>query len=194
MLNKRTLTTLSLVTLFGFSLIGLFIIWKFVDDYTPIELFAVGLAWYKQLFYGALFGLSGAAVAIWLMSGKWYVQSRLYFTAMIERLSPGYLEILFYSLCAGIGEEILFRGAIQPFIGVWPTAILFIVLHGYINPFNWALTLYGVIMVVVSAGFGYLFWSYGIYAAIVAHSIFDIVMFIFLKQNAKNFKNIPVED
>ncbi|MBK7566807.1 MAG: CPBP family intramembrane metalloprotease [Bacteroidetes bacterium] len=34
--------------------------------------------------------------------------------------------MLFLSFCAGVGEELLFRGAIQPWLGIWLTALLFI--------------------------------------------------------------------
>lgn len=91
-------------------------------------------------------------------------------------------------MCAGVGEEILFRGAIQPHLGIWPTAILFIVLHGYLSFSNLALMLYGVLMVVVSAGLGYLFDNFGIHAAIVAHFLFDFFMFLYLIHFSKGEK------
>jgi membrane protease YdiL (CAAX protease family) len=82
-----------------------------------------------------------------------------------------------------VGEEILFRGGIQPYLGIWVTSFVFILLHGYINPFNIALTLYGIFMVFISAGLGYLFEMYGIIASIVAHFLFDLVMFVFMRKS-----------
>jgi membrane protease YdiL (CAAX protease family) len=38
-------------------------------------------------------------------------------------------EWLLIALAAGIGEEILFRGAIQPVFGLWFTSIIFAVIH-----------------------------------------------------------------
>ena len=90
------------------------------------------------------------------------------------------------SFAAGVGEEILFRGAIQPFIGVWPTAIGFVAIHGYLNPMNLKMSIYGILMVVVSAGIGYLFKYEGLYAAITAHFLIDLVLFI-------KFRYFPIE-
>jgi membrane protease YdiL (CAAX protease family) len=36
---------------------------------------------------------------------------------------------LWFGLCAGIGEELLFRGALQPLLGIWWTGLLFALAH-----------------------------------------------------------------
>ncbi len=41
----------------------------------------------------------------------------------------GWLGSLWLALISAVGEELLFRGAIQPFLGVWFTSILFGFLH-----------------------------------------------------------------
>ncbi|MCD8528909.1 MAG: CPBP family glutamic-type intramembrane protease [Chitinophagales bacterium] len=84
-----------------------------------------------------------------------------------------------------MGEEILFRGAIQYYIYLWPTAVLFVLLHGYLNPKDKSTFIYGVFLVFISAGFGYLFKFLGIYAAIAAHFIYDVIMFLFVKKQYK---------
>lgn len=38
-------------------------------------------------------------------------------------------EILILALASSIGEELLFRGALLPWIGLWPQAIIFALLH-----------------------------------------------------------------
>jgi len=38
-------------------------------------------------------------------------------------------EILIMALASAIGEELLFRGALQPWIGIWPQAVIFALLH-----------------------------------------------------------------
>lgn len=50
------------------------------------------------------------------------------FGTVLGPLSTGTIALL--ALTSSIGEELLFRGALQPAIGFWPTAILFGVLHG----------------------------------------------------------------
>ena len=79
-----------------------------------------------------------------------------------------------------MGEEILFRAGIQDYLililpeikawfegttvdpallntwkyehaSVWITSFLFIVIHGYLSPWNWRLSIYGTFMVIASA-------------------------------------------
>ncbi len=120
--------------------------------------------------------------------------TRDFFAKMIGQLDPKIYHIIFYSTCAAVGEEILFRGAIQPFLGIWWTSVLFIFLHGYLNPYNWQITLYGVFMVMISAGLGYLYELLGIYAAMFAHFIYDLVMFLFLRREQPEHQSEVDED
>ena len=78
--------------------------------------------------------------------------------------------------CAGIGEEILFRGGIQPFLGIIWTSLLFVILHGYITPFNGPLTIYGIFMVLAIALLGIATVHLGLVVAIVAHTTIDILL------------------
>jgi len=180
--NRRTLFFLSLFTLLGFSLIGLGVIYLFQEK-SLLEFFTEKAPWQTQLFRGSFFGITAALFALVLVKSPWFKPSRLFFTGLIASINPTFLHILFYSSCAAIGEEILFRGAIQPFIGIWPASVLFIFLHGYLNPFNWPITTYGLFMIIISAGLGYLYLLFGIYAAMIAHFIFDVAMFSFLRWN-----------
>ncbi len=45
-------------------------------------------------------------------------------------LGPSFLLALFTGICAGVGEETLVRGALQPVFGILPAAILHGLLHG----------------------------------------------------------------
>jgi len=56
-------------------------------------------------------------------------------------------EWLILALAAGIGEEILFRGALQPVLGLWMTAVLFALVHvqyGLFTPATLALLIIGL--------------------------------------------------
>ena len=181
-LNRRILFALSLLTLLGFSAIGLADI-HFLQEKTVQEFFTEKIPLMRQLLLGSFFGASAVFAAIVLVMSPWFRASRKIFTGLIASLNPAWYHIVFYSFCAAVGEEILFRGAIQYHIGIWPTSIVFIFLHGYLNPFNWPVMLYGFFMIIISSGLGYLFEIYGIYAAMIAHFIFDVAMFGYLKWN-----------
>ncbi len=178
-INQRKLFFLGIFTLFGFGGIGLAILY-FGHDISPLSFLASGTSLNKQILWGSLYGISAAIAAIALISSPLFADEMQFFRTLVYKLAPTYYHAVFYSLCAGIGEELLFRGGIQPYLGIWLTSVIFILLHGYINPFNFVLTLYGCFMILISAGLGYLFEIYGIWSSIVAHFLFDLVMFVFL--------------
>jgi membrane protease YdiL (CAAX protease family) len=79
---------------------------------------------------------------------------------------------------AGCGEEILFRGAIQPIIGLWWSSLIFVLLHSgtyQVRSLNWKKAVFGFLVFSVSLLLGYLFENVGLLAAVVAHTTFDVV-------------------
>ncbi len=76
-------------------------------------------------------------------------------------------EILILALASAIGEEVLFRGALLPWIGLWPQAVLFALLH--IGPGRRFLpwTLWSFVMALVFGAMVHLTGDLG--GAIVAH-------------------------
>jgi membrane protease YdiL (CAAX protease family) len=84
------------------------------------------------------------------------------------------------SLSAGVVEETFFRGFLQPRIGIVASSILFVMAHlSYDQPF----LLVGV--GVLSILFALLVrWRQSIWAAIVAHTVFDAVQLLFVIPSA----------
>ena len=72
------------------------------------------------------------------------------------------------SITAAVGEEIAFRGALQPIFGLWPTAILFALVH-----IQYALTPATLIIVVVGVGLGWVRRRYNTTASIVVHFLYN---------------------
>ena len=74
------------------------------------------------------------------------------FRGILGQLS--YKEILVLALASSIGEELLFRGALQPWLGLWPQAVIFALLH--IGPgvrfLPWTASAF-----VLGVAFGYMF-------------------------------------
>lgn len=144
-----------------------------------------------QIPIGAAIGLIGAFFA-----------QKLVEAPFMEKVNSGYInafggfrldmnEIVLVSLCAGVGEEILFRGAMQPLVGVIFTSVFFVAIHGYLNPKNWRLSVYGIYMTAVIIGIGYASEFLGLVTAIVAHTVIDIYLLIHLQ---KNINAIPATD
>lgn len=78
--------------------------------------------------------------------------------------------VLVVSLSAAIGEEIFFRGALQPVFGLVPTSLFFAFIHT-----QYALTPASVWIVVVALGFGWLRQRQSTTAAIIAHFIYNFI-------------------
>jgi membrane protease YdiL (CAAX protease family) len=72
------------------------------------------------------------------------------------------------AVTAAIGEEIAFRGALQPVFGLWPTAIIFSLIH-----IQYTLTPATLVIVIVAVGFGWLRRRYNTTVAIVAHFLYN---------------------
>ena len=121
------------------------------------------------------FVLSGMT---WLM-GQWKYLDDVNFdyTLRLGIFNFSFQEILFLSFCAGVGEEIVFRGMIQPWLGVLTTSFMFIALHGYLSFSSWPKVIFGLILFAVGTVLGILGAYVGLLAAIVAHILYDIIAF-----------------
>ncbi|MCS6934030.1 MAG: CPBP family intramembrane metalloprotease [Chitinophagales bacterium] len=181
---RRKMLYLSWLTLFGMSAMGILLI-KYLQQKSVTEVALHGKPYLLQITVGLFFGSLTTLVAVAFIQGKRFRAVREFFVQIIGDLNPGLSEILIYSVCAGVGEEILFRAGIQPLIGVWPAALLFVLLHGYIHPYNFNLTLYGFFLVVISGGFGYLFKFFGLWSAVTAHIVYDVAMFSLLRYSSR---------
>ncbi|WP_420642151.1 CPBP family intramembrane glutamic endopeptidase [Candidatus Leptofilum sp.] len=78
--------------------------------------------------------------------------------ALVESISQtlyrdfGFWHWLALAIGAGVGEEILFRGALQPVFGIWFTSLLFAIVHvqyGLLTPATLVLFLLSVILGVI---------------------------------------------
>ena len=172
---NKTVFLLGSVTLLGFG-IGGFLIIEYFQEISFLEVWRSGDSVIRQLGMGALSGLLASGVALFIISRKFFEKEKAFYYNLIGRLGINRSGIIFLSLCAGIGEEIFFRAAIQPFLGIGLTSILFVLLHGYITPKNLRLSVYGMVLTVIIIGFGYLFERFGLTSAITAHAVFDLVL------------------
>ena len=178
-LTDQTIFYMGVATLYGFSLLAFAIISFFAKDQTFYDLVFRGSPLYWQLFHGLVFGLCSFAII------NSFIKSGLLddLTGIVNEFARkmNWVQIVFISFAAGFGEELLFRVAIQYFIGIWPTAILFVFIHGYLSLSDWRIFAYGVVMTVLSAGFGYLYLNYGIGASMTAHFLIDLLILGSLK-------------
>lgn len=76
----------------------------------------------------------------------------------------------FIAAMAAVSEEIAFRGALQPIFGLWPTSVLFALIH-----MQYTFTPATLIIFGVALGFGWLRQKYNTTVAISAHFLYDFV-------------------
>lgn len=179
----KTSTKLSLLTLLLFGAGGYLVI-EYAQDQDFLEVLESGRGINTQLMTGLIAGMLASVVAVGLISRRFFKEEMEFYKGLIDQLNLRFLDIIFLSLCAGIGEELFFRGGIQPFLGIWWTSILFVLLHGYLNPKNWRISIYGMVMVGIIAGFGFLFRDIGLISAMTAHAVLDIVLLIYITSYA----------
>lgn len=138
--------------------------------------FAHNLSWTVQFLVGTTYGIVGAMAAISLLKIPYFEPVKFFFAETFEGIELRALDILLISICVGIGEELLFRAGIQPFLGVWITSVIFVLVHGvYLDPRRMPFFIVGLFMILLSSGLGYLFEYVSITSAIVAHAVYDAI-------------------
>ncbi len=130
---------------------------------------------------GALIGASLAAINALLVArlGVFERVRRLARHAM-EGIEPRWHTMLVVALSAGVGEEIFFRGALEPVLGRWFTALGFVILHGAIRIRDRNSLAFAVFLYAASLGLSALKQWKGLEAAVSAHSAYDLAMLIWL--------------
>lgn len=132
---------------------------------------------FLQIVLGVLLGAVFGAIA-WQMVKSNYMRPVLEkYGQVVKSLKLNFVMILFLSFCAGVGEEFFFRGVLQDYLGVIITAVIFVLIHGYLNPFDKIIFTYGLLMTAIIVAVGFLDVYFGIISAMSAHMMIDIVLF-----------------
>lgn len=141
--------------------------------------------------YGLELGIVYAIICYLLMQAPFFETVPTKMDQLIGQMNLKIRVGIFLSLCAGVGEELLFRAGIQQYFGWVLTSILFVALHGYLNPWNWRFSIYGLMVLpfifLISIGFE----MFGLWFAVAAHFAYDAVLFTFIirEQKSKGFDN-----
>ncbi|MBT4776471.1 MAG: CPBP family intramembrane metalloprotease [Crocinitomicaceae bacterium] len=185
-MKKVQLYILSLITIVAFPVLA-YLINYFFSDRSFWGQFDFTFSLFYQIIIGVLYGLIAGGICLVLIRSSWMATTNDKYSSRLRNVSLNYLDIVFISICAGVGEEILFRGAIQEFCGVIITSILFVAIHGYLTYKDWALSIYGFVMTIIIMGLGYIYEYQGVFIPIIAHSVIDIVLLVgILKTRGNN--------
>ena len=88
------------------------------------------------------------------------------------------LNPVWISLAAAIGEELLFRAALQPLLGVWITSLIFLLTHTPVYQFrklNQATLVQAAGVFGASVVLGFIYQYVGLVAAVMVHTALDVV-------------------
>ncbi|MBD3336914.1 MAG: CPBP family intramembrane metalloprotease [Candidatus Eisenbacteria bacterium] len=119
-------------------------------------------------------GVAGTAVieSLWI---RYDPQGALLFEERLGNLFRAFespVGIAIVGLAAGIGEEILFRGALQPRLGLIPTAVVFTLIHSY-----YGLTPAWLWIAIIGFGLGVLRAKTNTTTCILFHALYNSTSF-----------------
>jgi membrane protease YdiL (CAAX protease family) len=90
-------------------------------------------------------------------------------------------HIVLIAFFSSLGEEFLFRGLLQPWLGVLPTAVVFGICHQMPGQAKWVWVCWAT---AVGLAFGIIFASTGsLVGALVAHAVINAVNLMFLRDH-----------
>jgi membrane protease YdiL (CAAX protease family) len=175
-----------LLTCLAMCLIATAILFIAHDD--PMRVLAGPMSLTRQLMIGqglALLAAAGAYLQYRLMAGSEVVArtARSYARLDLRGLNP-----LWMSIAAAVGEEALFRAALQPLLGVWLTSLVFLVTHTPAYRFRQpdrATLLQAAGVFGASVALGFVFQYVGLLAAIMVHAWIDIVGLLVVRAIAR---------
>jgi membrane protease YdiL (CAAX protease family) len=145
----------------------------------PVRDTAIGLAVAAVLALGNYWLLTRAP-ANWVSDGVRHVYHST-IVPLFGGLHP--LGVVAIGAAAGVGEEWLFRGVLQPLVGLVASSVLFGVAHvggSRMLPFGVWATVMGLVMggLAVSTG--------GLIAPIVAHGVYDMLALEYIRRGAQS--------
>lgn len=175
-MNRKKVLILAWITLLVFPL-PVVLFFYYGEGQNLYEIFQVQKIKLIPIGYGLEFGIVYAFFASILLKSSVFSELPINLEKLISSMKIKRIDALFISFCAGFGEEILFRSGMQHYLGILITSIVFVAIHGYLNPFNWRYSLYGLIVLpfilLLSMGFEH----FGLWFAIAAHFSYDAVLF-----------------
>jgi len=191
--DKQVIMWMAMVTLIGFPMVGMALMIFFSEESISIMM-RQRADIYTQAAWGIGVGTAMGVIAHMVSGSKLLEPSTRRYSRLLGALRLNTIDKVLISVCAGFGEELLFRGALQWFWGIWPTAVIFVLIHGYLDPRDWRISIYGLLMTIFIGILGYMMESLGIWSAILAHTMIDVVLLVRMKDDGPHIPIPSVEE
>ena len=127
---------------------------------------------------GILFGLA----MIWMTELPYFEKALERYKNLLSSFKLTRFHVIFLSFCAGFGEEIFFRGAMQPLIGILGTAVIFVAIHGYYSYKSFKVNVFAVCLTLFILFLGWGAREYSIWHAIAGHFAYDLVLLAYYRR------------
>ncbi|MBL4661979.1 MAG: CPBP family intramembrane metalloprotease [Flavobacteriaceae bacterium] len=177
---------MGLATLLLLPLLALPIL--YFSDTSFLGLFTLGDSSIFSIIFFISAGIFFGLFIMWFGDLPFFKNTLVVYSKMITNLKINTKQAFFLSICAGVGEEILFRGALQPILGIWLTSIIFVGSHHYLynEKFSKQNTIPFIVMVSFLLGLGLLLgWiaeEFTLWHAIAIHFSYDLVQFMYIRE------------
>lgn len=183
-MSKRGIYIMGFITLLIFP-IPAFLYLYFFENYSLSQFIRWDEILKPETILGINLGIVYAFLALLFMGSPVFESLPNRVEHIVRKMRLNIWDAFFLSVCAGVGEELLFRAGIQLILGPWITSVLFVAIHGYLNPTNWRMSLYGLIVLpfIFLISFGY--DTFGQWFSIGAHFSYDFVLFFTLVSDQK---------
>lgn len=129
---------------------------------------------------GIIFGL----LMIWMTELSYFEQSLAKYKNLLTQFELNRGHVIFLSICAGVGEEIFFRGAIQPLVGIIPTAVIFVAIHGYFSLKDMKVNIFAAALTAFIILLGWAAQELSLWHAIAGHFAYDLVLLAYYRKTA----------
>lgn len=175
--SGRKLLIYSIISALFYLLVAWFIYYFWLDE-ALFSAFKDGFSLPGQIITGVLAGVGAAAVIIFFISRppvSTVLDDFSLFRA-IKQIHFTPFDRIQVSLFAGAGEELLFRGAVQPVLGIWITSFIFIAIHGYVSIRSAGHLIFTLLFFALSMMLGILYETAGLISAMSAHAVYDVGM------------------
>ncbi|MDD2983844.1 MAG: CPBP family intramembrane metalloprotease [Crocinitomicaceae bacterium] len=191
-MTKKRIYILGIITMLVFPLPALWALWYF-EGWSFWHVLDFNSVFKWQSLLGLAWGVIFAFISMKFLHNKWFDQELKKQEQLISSMQLNLFDKIFLSFCAGFGEEILFRSGMQTWAGIWITSIVFIAIHGYLNPKKPRLSLYGLLLMPFILSLGYALEPLGIWFCIAAHFSYDLVLFLYIDEDDQEEKMEQVD-
>ena len=139
---------------------------------------------------GIAIGMLYAVIALAFMQSSVFDPLPNRVENLVRSMNLTIWDCFFLSICAGVGEELLFRSGVQYYLGPWITSVVFVAIHGYLNPLNWRMSLYGVIVLPFIVIISFALEEFGLWFCIGAHFSYDLVLFLMMRDSINEGRSL----